>query len=368
MTSRERMRRALRRQQPDHVPICDAFWDETITRWKAEGHLSPEVDVDKFFRLELRSVYLDSSFLLEEKVLENTAEYMVRRNAYGATARFFKGSPLAEYLDFPVKTRADWDKLKGRLRWHPHRFALTGFYSFDSSWKPPDRDWGRKVSGLEKLKASGNYIALSCYDAFEATWRKMGHEAALLALIEEPVWMREMLDAQIDLLIESYTEMERAGVTVDGFFMDSDLAFKTGPMFSPQSHRNLCLPGLKRLCTFLHQHDVDMLFHCDGDLRLLLPNLVEAGVDCIQPLEVHAGMDVRELKPIYRDKLAFMGNIGVDEMRLPEDELEAIMADKINTAKQGGGYVYHSDHSIPPDIPFERYLKVLGLARKYGQY
>jgi hypothetical protein len=48
--------------------------------------------------------------------------------------------------------------------------------------------------------------------------------------------------------------------------------------------------------------------------------------------------------------------------------MEEIMADKINTAKQGGGYLYHSDHSIPPDVPFERYTQVLQLARKYGRY
>ena len=111
-----------------------------------------------------------------------------------------------------------------------------------------------------------------------------------------------------------------------------------------------------------------MIFHCDGDMRPLIPNLIEAGVDCIQPLEVHAGLDVRELKSMYGDRLSFMGNIGVDEMMLPLDELEEIMAGKINTAKAGGGYLYHSDHSIPPDIPFERYMKVLELARKYAEY
>jgi uroporphyrinogen decarboxylase len=196
----------------------------------------------------------------------------------------------------------------------------------------------------------------------------MGHEAALIALLEDPDWMKEMFDYQMDLLIEGYSEMAKAGATVDGFFLGSDLAFKTGTMFSPQVHRRLCVPGLKRLCDFLHERDVDLIFHCDGDMRELLPNLVEAGVDCVQPLEVQAGLDVRQLKPLYGGRLAFMGNIGVGEMRLPEAQMEAIMADKINTAKQGGGYLYHSDHSIPPDIPFERYTQVLQLARKYGRY
>jgi len=347
----------------------DSFWDETVIRWRKEGHLPPDVAPNEFFGFEWRLVHFDSSFRLEEQVLEETEQHVVRRNAYGATARYLKGvSAPAEMLDFPVKTRADWNRLKPRLHWHPDRFALTGFYSFTSAWEPPDNDWGRKIRGLQDLKADGNYVVLYCYDAFEATWRKMGHEAALIALLENPDWMKEIFDYQMDLLIEGYSEMAKAGATVDGFFLGSDLAFKTGMMFSPQIHQRLCLPGLKRLCDFLHERDVDLIFHCDGDVRELLPNLVEAGVDCVQPLEVQAGLDVRQLKPLYGDRLAFMGNIGVGEMRLPEAQMEGIMADKINTAKQGGGYLYHSDHSIPPDISFERYMQVLQLARKYGRY
>jgi len=369
MTNRERMHAAIRRQQPDRVPMNDAFWGETLARWREEGHLPQDADINEFFGFEWRIVCFDSSFLFEEQVLEETDEYIVRRNAYGTTARYGKDvSAPAELLDFSIKTRADWDRLKHRMHWHPHRFGLTSFYSFSSEWEPPEQDWGRKIQGLEELRAGGNYIALYTYDAFESTWRRMGHEAALMAMLQEPDWMREIFDAQMDLMIESYAEMAKMGATVDGFFMASDIAFKTGLLFSPQLHRQLCLPGLTRLCDFLHEHDVDLIFHCDGDMRGLIPNLLEAGVDCIQPLEVQAGMDVRELKSLYGDRLAFMGNIGIHEMMLPEDQLERIMADKINTTKHGGGYLYYSDHSIPPEIPFERYMKVLELARKYGQY
>ncbi len=361
------MRAAIRRQPTDRVPICDSFWDKTLINWREEGNLPAEADINEFFGFEWRLVHFDSSFRFEETILEETDEYVVRRNAYGTVAKYAKNvSAPAELLEFPVSTRADWDRLKDRLHWHPDRFALTGFYSFTTAWTPPDQDWEAKLAGLDALKRTGDYIAAYCYDAFEATWRKMGHELALIALMEDPAWMREMFDAQIDLLIEGYAGMRDAGATVDGFFMASDLAFKTALMFSPRLHRELCLPGLTRLCDFLHENDVDMIFHCDGDMSALLPNLVDAGVDCVQPLEVPAGLDVRELKPRYGDRLAFMGNIGVQEMRLPLPELEAIMAEKITVAKQGGGYIYHSDHSIPPDMPFDRYMQVLELARKYG--
>ncbi len=368
MNNRERNRAALRREPVDRTPMHDSFWDETVDAWRTQGHLPADTPAREFFGLEWQLVHFDSGFQFEAADIDETTAHITRRDTYGATARFQKGrSAPAEMLDYPVKTRADWEELKPRLHWHPDRFGLHGFYAFTPYWQPPDTDWERKVAGFRQLRASGDYIVLYTYDAFEATWRRMGHERAFIALADDPDWMKQMLDAQIDLQIQSYAEMADAGITVDGFFLASDLALKTGPMLSPTMHRELCCPALKRLCDFLHSRDVQLIFHCDGDFRPLIPNLIEAGVDCIQPLEVHAGMDVRELKRDYGDHLAFMGNIGHDEMLLPDDEMEAVIADKLKTASEGGGYLYHSDHSVAPDVPFEQYMKVLDIVRKYGE-
>ena len=367
MNGRERIRAALRRSPPDRVPLADGFWEETIELWKAQGHLPEADDPFGFFGLEWRLVHFDSGLMFDTEDLEETDDCIVRRNAYGTVGRFRKAqSAPAELLEFPIRDRGDWDRLKDRMRWHPHRFALTGFYSFTRAWTPPRQDWQGKMAGLAGLKVTGNYIALYAYDAFEATWRKLGHERAFTALAEDPAWMREMFEAQMDLLIEGYAQMIAAGAAVDGFFLASDLALRTGPMFSPAAHRELCVPGLKRLCDFLHAHDTDLIFHCDGDVRPLIPNLLEAGIDCLQPMEVHAGLDVRDLKTLYGDRLSFMGNIGHDEMLLPDEEMEAVITDKMTRAARGGGYIYHSDHSVAPDVPFEQYLKVLDVVRRHG--
>ena len=367
LTNRERVRAAVRRERVDRVPMNDSFWDETVEAWRSQGHLPADASVKRFFGFEWRLVHFDSGFMFEVTEVEDSATHITRRDSYGATARFQKGrSAPAETLDYPVKSRADWEELKPRLHWHPDRFGMHGFYAFTQYWEPPESNWERKVESFRQTRAADDYIVLYVYDAFEATWRRMGHERAFVALAEDPAWMKEMLDAQIDLQIESYAEMAAAGITVDGFFLASDLALRTGPMFSPAMHRELCCPALKRLCNFLHAQDVQLIFHCDGDFRPLIPNLIEAGVDCIQPLEVHAGMDVRELKRDYGDRLAFMGNIGHDEMLLPDDEMEAVISDKLRTAMDGGGYLYHSDHSVAPDVPFEQYVKVLDTVRKHG--
>jgi uroporphyrinogen decarboxylase len=76
---------------------------------------------------------------------------------------------------------------------------------------------------------------------------------------------------------------------------------------------------------------------------------------------------VRELKQQYGDRLAFMGNIDTRKMAHPDPAvIEEEIRTKLESAKVGGGYIYHSDHSVPPTVSFEQYCRVLELVRQYG--
>jgi uroporphyrinogen decarboxylase len=99
-----------------------------------------------------------------------------------------------------------------------------------------------------------------------------------------------------------------------------------------------------------------------------VPELIDAGFDCLQPLEVKAGMDLVGLKRNYGDRLSFMGGIDVRTMRAEPNVIEEEIRAKIPEAKKGGGYIYHSDHSVPDDISFEQYRRVLELVAHYGSY
>jgi uroporphyrinogen decarboxylase len=112
-----------------------------------------------------------------------------------------------------------------------------------------------------------------------------------------------------------------------------------------------------------------VIYHTDGDFRPILPSLIEIGVDCFQPLEAKAHMDLRELKPKYGDKVALMGNIDVMVLITNDrDKIEAEVAGKIPMAKKAGGYIYHSDHSIPPMVTWETYQFLMSLVERYGNY
>jgi uroporphyrinogen decarboxylase len=86
-------------------------------------------------------------------------------------------------------------------------------------------------------------------------------------------------------------------------------------------------------------------------------------------LEVKAGMDLVKLKGLWGDRLAFMGGIDVRAMAHPDPKvIEQEIASKIPVAKQGGGYIYHSDHSVPDNVSFEQYSRVIELVHQYGAY
>jgi uroporphyrinogen decarboxylase len=139
-------------------------------------------------------------------------------------------------------------------------------------------------------------------------------------------------------------------------------------LFSPRVYRELLMPCHKKVSAFCREHNLPLLFHCDGDVHEFIPLIMESGFDCIQPLEVRAGNDVRELKRRYGNKIVFFGNIGVDAMSEGGKRLEEEVRSKVTVAKEGGGYIYHSDHSVPPTVSLENYRRTIQLVREYGQY
>ena len=99
----------------------------------------------------------------------------------------------------------------------------------------------------------------------------------------------------------------------------------------------------------------------------LIPDIIDAGVEMLNPLEVKAGMDPGKLKSLYGDKLAFHGGINAqlwDNIDLVKQEMERI----IPVMKEGGGYVFASDHSIPNSVSYENMTEIAKLAHELGKY
>jgi uroporphyrinogen decarboxylase len=111
------------------------------------------------------------------------------------------------------------------------------------------------------------------------------------------------------------------------------------------------------------------IYHTDGDVNGVLDLYLEARFDCLQPLEAKANMDVRKLAPAVGDRLALFGNIDVMVMATNDlDLIEQEIASKFAAAKATRGYLYHSDHSVPPSVTWPTYQHIIKLVERYGTY
>lgn len=352
MDSRERVLAALHHKEADRVPYSDGPWFTTIERWHSEG-LPNDVSPEEYFGFELTGFGIDSSFQLPEKIIEETDEHIIRINANGITEKNWKHkTSTPELIDFSLNTREKWEELKGNLAFKRERIP-----------------WELEKPRMEKARQKGLYVMFVegiGYDKFSSI---VGPMSLLPALIEDPEWVYDMFKTHTDLVLACAEEMFGLGYGFDGAFFFDDLGYKNGVFFSTNIYRNLLMPQHKRICDFFHGRGCKVILHSCGNVKAHIPALIEAGFDCLQPLEVKAGMDVIELKKQYRDVLAFMGGIDVRKMSAEDPKvIEEEIRTKISFAKKGGGYIYHSDHSVPDSVSFDQYKRVMELVKKYGTF
>jgi uroporphyrinogen decarboxylase len=224
------------------------------------------------------------------------------------------------------------------------------------------------ASKFQQMRRRQRYIVLWVYGPHEANWRKHGFEETLMDMVLDPGLIADMSRAHVDLVIESLRKGLEYGIKPDGIMFAEDLGINTGPMFSPKAYETILFPEHRRLGDYLHAHDITYFIHTDADIRKFIPRLIEAGIQVLQPLEAKAGLDVRKLKQEYGRQLAFMGNIDVQKMSASKEELEQEVRTKLAAVMPGGGYIYHSDHSVPSTVTYESYLYLTDLLRKYGAY
>jgi len=353
MTSRERVGEALRHRRPDRVPIHESFWEATENRWRDEG-LPPGVSADVCFDTEIRMVSIDNSFGFAPEEVERTADYVVVRDEWGILKRdWIDHRSTPELLDFRVTSRAEWDELKGRLKPDPSRV-----------------DWESVRAQHARWREEGKFICLAAIPGYEATWRKVGPEALLVAIAEEPDWVREMYEFDAEMIVGMAELYLARGFDFDGAWLWDDLGYRNAPLFSPRAYREQLMPLHKRLCDFFHEQGWPVVLHSCGRVKELVPLLMEAEFDCLQPLEVKAGMVLEELVREYGRDLCFMGGVDVRTFFAEDEaELEDEVSKKLDIGMSNpGGYVFHSDHSIPPQVSLARYRRVVELVREHGVY
>jgi uroporphyrinogen decarboxylase len=195
----------------------------------------------------------------------------------------------------------------------------------------------------------------------------VGTERVLMAMVERPEWLTDMWNHQLDVQLALLDMVLERGYTFDAIRWCDDMGYKLNQFFSLTMYRDLLKPVHKRAIEWAHERGIRAHLHSCGDIRPFVPELVEIGLDALNPLEVKAGMDPLALKAEFGDRLVLHGGINAvlwDDAEKVAEEMRRV----VPTLAENGGYIFSSDHSVPNTVSLDTFRAVTDLAKELGSY
>lgn len=244
----------------------------------------------------------------------------------------------------------------------------------------PDPYDPARVEGLEReakaLYEETDYavVAFSAGCAFfEIAWGLRGFQRLLMDMHVNPRFVDHLLDRLLKLFLGFYdVYLGAVGPYVQMIQFGDDYGMQNGPILSPRLFKRFIKPRLKRLYDYVHSHSEGLIcHHTCGSVYELIPDLIEAGVDVLNPVQPRAAkMDGEVLKREFGQQLVFHG--GVDIQRVlpfgtPQD-VEAEARRVLKALGPGGGYVFAGAHNIQSDTSPENIVTLFKAGRRFGRY
>jgi len=356
MDSEERVSAAMRGEPFDRVPVMEFFWDEFLENWRTTHGLPMTTDPYVHYDLDARTVGDCFTPKIDlEAIIEEGPGYKVRRDNWGSVRKVMDGMQLQTYLSFGIPDEDGYDSYEFEDPDDPRRYGPQR-----DMWDTTPMSYRDRVAHLK----GDFFLFANLFDPYEAMWRIRGMENLLMDMVRCPSKVKDLAMRIADHMVAVGKHMMDLAET-PGIWIWGDIAYNNGMMFSPRQYEALVKPALKRICSAFP--DQVKVYHTDGDPRAVIPHLIDAGIDVLDPLENKAGMDVHELSREWGDSLGFVGN--VDNTRLlvsgTEEEIVADVKAKVELAKKGH-YIIGSSHSVGPDVSISNYELFRETVRKYG--
>lgn len=352
MTTRQRMQRILNHQEADRAPVTDSPWESTLGRWRREG-MPKDASFTEYFGLDhVANISVDNSPRYPVEVIQETDDWVEQTTSFGVRERTWKKiGGVPEFLDHTVKDPESWRQAKERMA--------------------PDRDrvdWARLARSYPQWREQGAWIGAEFWFGFDVLHSGVaGTERVLVAMIEQPEWIAEMINHMLDIDLALFQMVWDEGYEFDMISWPDDMGYKGHQFFSPAMYRELVKPAHKKAADWAHAKGLKVHLHSCGYVEPFIPDLIDVGIDVLNPLEVKAGMDPVTLKAKYGDCLCFHGGLNAVLLDKP-DQLWEEMRRVIPALKTGGGYWVSSDHSVPDTVSLETFKEFARLAKELGSY
>jgi uroporphyrinogen decarboxylase len=350
MTANERISLMYQHREADRVPIFEIPWGSTLHRWRKEGLRTgdyvQELGLDPVIQFTV-----DNSPRFPLRVVEDAGDTVIAVNGWGATMKYIKSQSSVGLIDAQVKTKDDWLKAKERMTPRDDRIPWDYLKTNWATWKKQGA-W---------LKAA----ALFGFDITH-TWF-IGSERELLAIAEDPEWCSDMWRTEQDLCFTLLDRLWGAGYEFDELFWYDDMGYKFNQFFSLATYRRLLKPFHQKAIDWAHAKGIKAYLHSCGDIRPFIPDLVEMGLDGLEPLEVKAGIDPLAVKRQFGDRLLLHGGINAvlwDDV----DEMEVAVRANLPGLMQNGGYVFGTDHTTPNNVGLDAFKRIVDVVKEVGRY
>jgi uroporphyrinogen decarboxylase len=336
MNSRERVLAALRREEPDRVPYCELGVDPALAR-KLMGWGGP---ITEARNIEANDYRVEEIKAIAARLHLDNIFYVLRAPVYaqkhpGKDGRLFYGEGM-------IKTMADLEML-----------AL-----------PDPYDDALYAEAEEFVRNKGDYaLWFVTRIGIFSTMLSMGLENFSIALYENRPFVETVLDLYTGWTAAVAERVCQMGFDV--FASTDDMAYKTGPFFSPKIFREVVLPGYRRVAEKI---TLPWIIHSDGNILPFLEDLLSLGIAGLHPNEKGA-VDIRAVKRQYGNRLCLLGNVDLNILTLgTPEEVDDEVRGLIRDVGPGGGYIVTSGNSLAAYVQPQNALALAAAVQKYGHY
>lgn len=379
INSREKVKYLVENKKTVSIPLYDSFWEDTLIKWEEQGikakisksdliysdnKLNMNLSLNNHFKFDFNMIFLDNSLRMPSKLIKKENGKITVQDRCGYTADKFIGKSRTLHMyNHVTLNKKVWNNLKARLVVDFDKLSRIDDKSLFMSYKP-NITWEQSIDNTNKIYKKNKYTLISSYGPFEASWRHRGFTELLMDTATDEKFIEEMFEFHTDLIIETLKKGLSMGLKVDGYYLIEDLGYTGGLLFSKEVYKRTLHKQHKKLGDFLHKKSIQFFMHSCGKIKELIPLFIDEGLDVIQAIEAKADQDVAKLSKIYGKDLCFMGNIDVLKLLGSKEDIKREIYNKIIPAIKNGGYIYHSDHSIPPEVSLENYIHTMKLIKE----
>jgi len=338
MTSEERVLRVLQRKEPDRVPHFEWLVDRRVRE-----ALCPDCKSSEEFAVEMGhdAIVVDLIYKKER----------IGSNRWLSEWGYISQDTDEEHgieVESPIKSMADFKRYSPPDPHAPGRFDAV-------------------KAAVQKYQGD-KAVIVHLNDVFSLPRYLMGMEDLLLAIAIDPELVKALVDMSVRINLELAKEVAACGAKI--VYTGDDYAYNTGPLMSPDHFRELFYPGLCRVIQGFKDLGLFVIKHTDGNIWSLMDMILESGIDCLDPIDPQAGMDLAEVKAKHGHQVALKGNVDCAHLMsfgTPDEVVEATK-EALRKGMPGGGFILSSSNSIHSAVKPENYAAMLHALHDYGHY